>query len=135
MSEVLDRAGAKLADKLYIDGCAVAGQGERICVINPGTEEVLAEVAGASEAQIDEAVAAARRAYDSGVWSGLPATERAAALRGSSFAKSAYFPTTRVGSSVQNAACSTSIGSRPRVSATGCAAAHNRVSSWRDVSG
>jgi aldehyde dehydrogenase (NAD+) len=72
---------ARLPDRLYIDGRAVAGEGQPMRVINPGTEEVLAEVAGASPAQVEAAIAAARRAYDSGVWSGLPAAERAAALR------------------------------------------------------
>jgi aldehyde dehydrogenase (NAD+) len=74
-------SSAALPDRLYIGGRAVAGEGERMRVINPGTEEVLTEIAGASEAQVDAAIAAARRAYDSGVWSGLPAVERAAALR------------------------------------------------------
>jgi aldehyde dehydrogenase (NAD+) len=83
MSEHAQAPGraAALHQKLYIDGRAVAGEGERICVINPGTEEVVAEVAGASQAQTEAAIAAARRAYDSGVWSGLAAAERAEALR------------------------------------------------------
>jgi aldehyde dehydrogenase (NAD+) len=68
-------------DRLYIGGESVAGEGETFAVISPGTEEVLAEVTGASSAQVEAAIAAARRAYDSGVWSELPAIERAQALR------------------------------------------------------
>jgi aldehyde dehydrogenase (NAD+) len=46
-----------------------SGEGERLRVINPATEAVVAEFAGASLAQVDAAVSAARRAFDSGVWS------------------------------------------------------------------
>ncbi|CAN7396230.1 aldehyde dehydrogenase family protein [Phenylobacterium sp. LjRoot219] len=67
--------------RLYIGGEAVAGEGETFAVINPGTEEVIAEVAGASAGQVEAAIGAARRAYDSGVWCDLPAAERAQALR------------------------------------------------------
>lgn len=65
----------------FIAGRSVAGEGETIVVVNPGTEEIVAEVAGASPGQVEAAIAAARGAYDSGVWSGLPAAERAEALR------------------------------------------------------
>jgi len=44
--------------------------------INPATEEVLAEVAEAGPADVDRAVAAARRAYDE-VWGAMPGRERA----------------------------------------------------------
>jgi aldehyde dehydrogenase (NAD+) len=70
-----------LPDRLFIGGRLVAGEGERFAVLNPGTEEVIVELAGASEAQVEAAIAAARQAYDSGVWSGLPAIERAQMLR------------------------------------------------------
>jgi aldehyde dehydrogenase (NAD+) len=66
---------------LFIGGEAVAGEGETITVINPGTEEVVAEFAGASGAQVQAAIAAARRAYDRESWSGLPASARAELLR------------------------------------------------------
>jgi len=45
-------------------------------VINPATEETLSRVAKASRADVNRAVAAARRAHDS-VWSRLPGSERA----------------------------------------------------------
>ncbi len=65
----------------FIDGERRAGEGERLKVVNPGTEEVLAEFGGASAAQLETAVAAARRAFDSGIWSERPATQRAEILR------------------------------------------------------
>jgi aldehyde dehydrogenase (NAD+) len=80
-AQVLDRASGELPDKLFIGGRAVKGEGERFAVINPATEEVLTEVATASEAQVEAAIGAARQAFDAGVWSGLAAAERAATLR------------------------------------------------------
>jgi aldehyde dehydrogenase (NAD+) len=65
----------------FIDGAPVLGEGETFTVISPGTEEVFAEVRGASAAQIDQAIASSRRAFDSGVWSDLSTAERAAYLR------------------------------------------------------
>jgi aldehyde dehydrogenase (NAD+) len=65
----------------FIGGRAVPGEGAKFAVLNPGSEEVLAEVAGASSAQVEAAIAAARHAYDRGDWSRLPAAERAVALR------------------------------------------------------
>ena len=53
---------------LFIDGEFVDGTGTSMKSINPATEEVLAEVAVASEADVDRAVKAARRAYTR-VWS------------------------------------------------------------------
>lgn len=44
--------------------------------INPATEEKLSEIAEATEADVDKAVKAARKAYDS-VWKKMPAKERA----------------------------------------------------------
>jgi acyl-CoA reductase-like NAD-dependent aldehyde dehydrogenase len=61
---------------LFIDGQFVDGTGGAIKSINPATEEVLAEVAVASEADIDRAVKAARRAYTR-VWSKTSGAERA----------------------------------------------------------
>lgn len=67
--------------QLFIGGKAVSGEGESFAVLNPGTEETVAELRGASAPQIEAAISAARRAYDSGVWSARPAVERAASLR------------------------------------------------------
>jgi betaine-aldehyde dehydrogenase len=49
-----------------------------IPVINPATEEQLAEIPAASADQVERSVQAARRAYES--WRRVPATERAALL-------------------------------------------------------
>ncbi|MBA3781482.1 aldehyde dehydrogenase family protein [Nocardioides sp. InS609-2] len=61
---------------LFIDGEFVDGAGKSFKTINPATEEVLAEIAEASEADVDLAVKAARRAYTR-VWSRLSGRERA----------------------------------------------------------
>ncbi|HLP54895.1 MAG TPA: aldehyde dehydrogenase family protein [Fluviicola sp.] len=61
---------------LYIDGKFVApASGKYFETSNPATEKVIAEVAYGSEADVDKAVKAARRAYDT-VWSKMPAKER-----------------------------------------------------------
>ncbi|HET7735279.1 MAG TPA: aldehyde dehydrogenase family protein [Nocardioidaceae bacterium] len=48
---------------LFIDGDFVEGSGRSFKTISPSSEEVLAEVTEASEADVDRAVKAARRAY------------------------------------------------------------------------
>jgi acyl-CoA reductase-like NAD-dependent aldehyde dehydrogenase len=53
-----------------------ASSGRRFPTINPATEAVLTEVAEADEADVDRAVAEARRALESGPWSRMPASER-----------------------------------------------------------
>jgi aldehyde dehydrogenase (NAD+) len=61
---------------LFIDGEFVDPiDGHTFKTVNPATEEVLAEVSEAGSADVDRAVAAARRAYEQ-VWSKLPARER-----------------------------------------------------------
>ncbi|MGO1181574.1 MAG: aldehyde dehydrogenase family protein [Micrococcaceae bacterium] len=62
---------------LYIDGVwreANAGGTSEICC--PANGELVGVVASAEESDTIDAIAAARRAFDSGVWSGLPAGER-----------------------------------------------------------
>lgn len=60
---------------LFIDGEFVDGRGSSFKTINPATEETLAEIAEASEADVDLAVRAARRAFRG--WSRLSGKERA----------------------------------------------------------
>jgi len=67
--------------RLFINGERVNGEGEVFAVINPGTEECLGELRGASAAQVEKAVQSARAAFDSGVWSSLPDSERIQILR------------------------------------------------------
>ncbi|WP_263357599.1 aldehyde dehydrogenase family protein [Acidicapsa ligni] len=55
--------------QLYIDGKWVNSiSGDTFAVYDPATEEVMAQVAEASAADIDLAVQAARRAFDAGPW-------------------------------------------------------------------
>ena len=61
---------------LFIDGEFVDGTGTTMKSINPATEEVLAEISVASDADVDRAVKAARRAYTR-VWSKTSGAERA----------------------------------------------------------
>ncbi|WP_341927656.1 aldehyde dehydrogenase family protein [Nocardioides psychrotolerans] len=61
---------------LFVNGEFVDGSGTSFKTINPATEEVLAEVAEASDADVDAAVKAARRAHTR-VWSRMPGKERA----------------------------------------------------------
>jgi aldehyde dehydrogenase (NAD+) len=60
---------------LFINGEFVAAK-ETLKTINPATEEVLAEVAVAGASDVDQAVAAARTAYET-VWGPMPGAERA----------------------------------------------------------
>src|SRR5689334_24298821 len=59
---------------LFIDG-EFGEAKDTFKTINPATEEVLTEVALAGPEDVDRAVAAARRAFES--WSALPGSERA----------------------------------------------------------
>ncbi|MFD0691700.1 aldehyde dehydrogenase [Actinomadura fibrosa] len=65
-------------DRLFIGGgwAAPAGTGT-IDVISPHTEEVIGRVPDGTEADIDAAVAAARRAFDEGPWPRMTPAERA----------------------------------------------------------
>lgn len=73
---------SKIADirQSYVDGRFVTGDGAPLAVDNPSTEEVIAHVETLSLAQMEDAVLAARRAFDSGGWSGLRGAERVEAL-------------------------------------------------------
>jgi acyl-CoA reductase-like NAD-dependent aldehyde dehydrogenase len=67
--------------KLFIGGKWVeAASGKTFATLDPSTGEVLAHVAEGGAEDIDRAVAAARRAHESGVWRDLPPAERAKAL-------------------------------------------------------
>ena len=68
-------------DRLFIDGEWVAASGDgRFDVISPSTEELVLSVAEAQAADADRAVAAARRAFDSGPWPRMSPQERAGYL-------------------------------------------------------
>ncbi len=60
---------------LFVNGEFVDGHGKSFKTISPSTEEVLAEIAEADEADVDNAVKAARRAFRT--WGRMPGSERA----------------------------------------------------------
>jgi acyl-CoA reductase-like NAD-dependent aldehyde dehydrogenase len=69
-------------EHLFIGGRWVpAHSGRLIAVTSPDTEQVVAQVAEADEADMDAAVAAARAAFDNGPWPNTPPAERIAAFR------------------------------------------------------
>ena len=74
--ESRDIARLRPSYQMYVDGRFRDGAGEPLKTVNPATEEVLAEVATASASDVDDAVKAARRAFDE-VWGPMPGAERA----------------------------------------------------------
>jgi betaine-aldehyde dehydrogenase len=65
----------------YVDGRFVeAASGATFPVLDPSTEEVIARVPDSGEADVDRAVAAARRAFDEGPWATTTAQERGRVL-------------------------------------------------------
>lgn len=72
-TDFLDRTHHRM---LINDEWVPAASGERIDVINPASEEVIATVPAASTLDVDHAVQAARRAFDSGPWSKLKSVDR-----------------------------------------------------------
>ncbi|MDX1886592.1 aldehyde dehydrogenase family protein [Mycolicibacterium sp. 120270] len=65
----------------YIGGQWVDPDSGRYDVINPATEEVIGSAPDASVAQVEQAIAAARRAFDSGSWAGAEPAERSRCLQ------------------------------------------------------
>jgi len=61
-----------------IGGRRVQGDGEGWDVIYPATEEVLGRSNSASASQVDQAVRAAKQAFDEGIWREKPLSERQA---------------------------------------------------------
>jgi len=63
--------------KLLIDGNWVEAQsGKTLDVFDPATDQVIGQVAEGDAADVDLAVAAARRAFDTGPWAKLTASDR-----------------------------------------------------------
>ena len=72
----------KAPKQLLIAGREVAAQsGETFEIVNPATEAVIATVARGAAADIDAAVAAARRSFEEGSWRNLPAQQRAGIMQ------------------------------------------------------
>ncbi|MGB4019211.1 MAG: aldehyde dehydrogenase family protein [Syntrophomonadaceae bacterium] len=67
--------------QLFIDGKWTPGSsGEFMEVINPANQEVVARVPRGNQEDVDKALASARNAFESGVWSGKSVEERAQVL-------------------------------------------------------
>ena len=63
--------------KLFIGGEWVEpSTGESFQTINPATEESITDIAKGDARDIDLAVAAARKTFDGGKWSEMPASKR-----------------------------------------------------------
>ncbi len=60
---------------LFIDGDWVDGHGQSFSTISPATEKKIATIASANTADVDKAVAAARKAYDK-TWSKMSGSDR-----------------------------------------------------------
>ncbi len=74
-------SGLRPDARAFIDGkFCDASDGGTFETINPATGEVICGVAHSSGADVDRAVAAARRAFDSGVWSRAAPEDRKAVL-------------------------------------------------------
>src|SRR3954469_26041146 len=73
--ESRDIARLKPSYQIFVDGKFRDGSGEAVKTINPADEEPLAEVAEAGLSDVDDAVKAARRAYE-GPWSAMSGAER-----------------------------------------------------------
>jgi acyl-CoA reductase-like NAD-dependent aldehyde dehydrogenase/alcohol dehydrogenase class IV len=68
--------------KLFINGEFVdAASGKTFETIDPGTDQPIATVAQAGKADAEAAILAARKAFDSGIWSGLTPTARLAKIQ------------------------------------------------------
>jgi len=79
---MIDMTMAIRAQQHYIAGDFRDGaSGQTFTTLNPTTNEVIAEVAAGDAADVDAAVAAARRAFDAGPWPRMTARERAVVLR------------------------------------------------------
>ena len=61
--------GADRTSDLFIDGTLTPGGAGRFATVNPATEEVLGTAANADRADMDRAIASARRAFDTTDWS------------------------------------------------------------------
>ncbi len=67
-------------DRIYIDGRWQTPGNGSFAVLNPATEEVIAQAPNASLADVDRAIAAARQAFDSGRWRRATPRDRAKVL-------------------------------------------------------
>ncbi|WP_123024364.1 aldehyde dehydrogenase [Mycolicibacterium stellerae] len=76
MSTSRPERGERNRDSVYIDGRWVASTGRRRDIVSPASLEVIGYAPDGTPADMDQAVAAARRTFDESSWSSLPVTER-----------------------------------------------------------
>lgn len=81
MATVTTSPAAWLPTRMFIGGKLVAGEGQPVIVRNPSTGAITSEFAGASLAQVQQAIASARAAADRGDWAALPLPARVAIVR------------------------------------------------------
>jgi acyl-CoA reductase-like NAD-dependent aldehyde dehydrogenase len=75
-------ASLKFHTKAFIDGQYIdAATGETFDTVNPASGTLIARIASCSDADVERAVKAARRAFDSGVWSRMDASQRGRRLQ------------------------------------------------------
>lgn len=80
MATVTETRTPTLPDHLLINGRLTSGAGAPVSVLNPATGDTLGAIDAATPAQADQAVQAARRAFDDGPWPQLEPTQRSQAL-------------------------------------------------------
>jgi len=73
----MDKSVTVEPGRLLIDGgWAESRSGKTFATVNPADEAVIAQISEAGPEDVDVAVAAARKAFESGPWSKMPAVER-----------------------------------------------------------
>jgi acyl-CoA reductase-like NAD-dependent aldehyde dehydrogenase len=87
LAQVIASTGVRVPARAvsHIDGAPVASEENRgtVPVLYPATEEHVLDIQEADSAEVNDAVAAARRAFESGPWPRLPVGERQRLLRAS----------------------------------------------------
>lgn len=66
--------------ELLVDGAWEPGRGDNLDVFEPASGSILATIGGADASQVDRAVAAARKAFETGDWARLTGRERGTIL-------------------------------------------------------
>lgn len=66
--------------QLFVNGRFVNGRAKPVTSVNPHDESVICQVESASAEDVDEAVRAAKRAFEEGEWSKISARDRGALL-------------------------------------------------------
>ncbi|NDA44126.1 MAG: aldehyde dehydrogenase family protein, partial [Gammaproteobacteria bacterium] len=78
MATAVERLMSELSGSIYVSGSYRASAGRRSAIVNPATDEQIAEYAHATAEEIDAAVATANAAQRA--WWAMSALDRAAAL-------------------------------------------------------